>query len=36
VIPTFYEIVDGMRSRFSRRVGLKATHTGQYQVPEVA
>ena len=36
VIPTFYEILDGMRSRFSRRVGLKAPHTGQYRVPEAA
>ena len=35
VIPTFYEIFDNMRSSFSRRVGLTAPHTGQYQTFEL-
>ena len=35
VIPTFYEIFDNMRSSFSRRVGLTAPHTGQYQTFEM-
>jgi HAE1 family hydrophobic/amphiphilic exporter-1 len=34
VIPTFYEIFDGMRTWFSRRVGLTAPHTGQFRVAE--
>ena len=31
VIPTFYEIIDSMRGRFSRRVGLTPPHTGQFR-----
>jgi hydrophobic/amphiphilic exporter-1 (mainly G- bacteria), HAE1 family len=34
VIPTFYEIIDNMRSRFSRRIGLTPPHTGQFRVME--
>ena len=34
VIPTFYEILDNMRSRFSRRIGLTPPHTGQFRVME--
>ena len=35
VIPTFYEIFDGIRAWFSRRVGLTAPHTGQYRTFEM-
>ncbi|MEQ1693746.1 MAG: efflux RND transporter permease subunit, partial [Gemmatimonas sp.] len=31
VIPTFYEILDNMRSWFGRRVGLTSPHTGQFR-----
>ncbi len=34
VIPTFYEILDNMRSSFSRFVGMTPPHTGQFKVPE--
>ncbi len=35
VIPTFYEIFDGMRGWFSRRVGLTPPHTGQHRTFEL-
>ena len=31
VIPTFYEIIDNIRTSFARRVGLSAPHTGQFR-----
>ncbi|MCZ8203150.1 efflux RND transporter permease subunit [Gemmatimonas sp.] len=31
VIPTFYEIFDGWRTRLSRMVGLKPPHTGEFR-----
>jgi HAE1 family hydrophobic/amphiphilic exporter-1 len=34
VIPTFYEILDSVRTRFSSRIGLTPPHTGQYRVME--
>jgi HAE1 family hydrophobic/amphiphilic exporter-1 len=34
VIPTFYEILDSLRTRFAARVGLTPPHTGQYRVLE--
>ncbi|HYW30849.1 MAG TPA: efflux RND transporter permease subunit, partial [Gemmatimonas sp.] len=34
VIPTFYEIIDNIRSKFSEKVGLTPPHTGQYRVPD--
>ena len=36
VIPTFYEILDEMRSAFARRFGLRiAQQTAEHRVPEV-
>jgi HAE1 family hydrophobic/amphiphilic exporter-1 len=32
VIPTFYEIMDQMRSAFAQRLGLKPPHTAEHQV----
>ncbi|HJQ18780.1 MAG TPA: efflux RND transporter permease subunit, partial [Gemmatimonadaceae bacterium] len=32
VIPTFYEVMDLWRSKFSRRVGLSAPHTAEHPV----
>jgi HAE1 family hydrophobic/amphiphilic exporter-1 len=34
VIPTFYEIFDGMRGWFARRVGMTPPHTGQFRVAD--
>ena len=31
VIPTFYEIMDNMRSRVSRLFGMTPPHTGQFK-----
>src|SRR6185436_4762202 len=36
VIPTFYEIMDLWRSKFSRKVGLSAPHTAEHPVVTVA
>ena len=32
VIPTFYEVIDLLRSKFSRRVGLSVPHTAEHPV----
>jgi HAE1 family hydrophobic/amphiphilic exporter-1 len=36
VIPTFYEVMDEVRTRFSRRVGLRAPQTAEHPVPVAA
>ncbi|HVA58620.1 MAG: efflux RND transporter permease subunit [Gemmatimonadaceae bacterium] len=33
VIPTFYEIMDGWRSRLARKFGLRPPHTAEHAVP---
>jgi HAE1 family hydrophobic/amphiphilic exporter-1 len=33
VIPTFYEVMDEIRSKFARRVGLRAPQTAEHPVP---
>jgi HAE1 family hydrophobic/amphiphilic exporter-1 len=33
VIPTFYEVMDELRTKFSRRVGLRAPQTAEHPVP---
>jgi hydrophobic/amphiphilic exporter-1 (mainly G- bacteria), HAE1 family len=33
VIPTFYEVMDELRTRFSRRVGLRVPQTAEHPVP---
>jgi HAE1 family hydrophobic/amphiphilic exporter-1 len=33
VIPTFYEIMDGMRATMARRFGFKPPHTAEHAVP---
>jgi HAE1 family hydrophobic/amphiphilic exporter-1 len=35
VIPTFYEIFDGWRTRLSRMVGLKPPRTGEFRTFEM-
>jgi hydrophobic/amphiphilic exporter-1 (mainly G- bacteria), HAE1 family len=36
VIPTFYEVMDGIRSRFSGRIGLRAPQTAEHPVVSLA
>src|SRR5688500_16440840 len=36
VIPTFYEIMDELRSKFARRVGMTVSRTAEHAVPSVA
>jgi HAE1 family hydrophobic/amphiphilic exporter-1 len=36
VIPTFYEVMDEVRTKLSRRVGLSAPHTAEHPVPSAA
>ncbi|MEX2153929.1 MAG: efflux RND transporter permease subunit, partial [Gemmatimonadaceae bacterium] len=36
VIPTFYEVMDEIRTKLARRVGLGAPHTAEHPVPSVA
>ena len=36
VIPTFYEVMDEIRTKFSRRVGLRAPQTAEHPVVTVA
>jgi HAE1 family hydrophobic/amphiphilic exporter-1 len=33
VIPTFYEVMDEVRTRFARRVGMRAPQTAEHPVP---
>jgi HAE1 family hydrophobic/amphiphilic exporter-1 len=36
VIPTFYEVMDEVRTRFARRVGMRAPQTAEHPVPAAA
>ncbi len=36
VIPTFYEVMDEVRSWFSRRVGMRAPQTAEHPIPSTA
>lgn len=36
VIPTFYEVIDLARTRFSRRIGLRAPQTAEHPIPSAA
>jgi hydrophobic/amphiphilic exporter-1 (mainly G- bacteria), HAE1 family len=36
VIPTFYEVMDELRTRFARRVGMRAPQTAEHPVPAAA
>jgi hypothetical protein len=33
VIPTFYEVMDELRSKFARRVGMRVSQTAEHAVP---
>jgi hypothetical protein len=33
VIPTFYEVMDEIRTAFSRKVGLSAPKTAEHKIP---
>lgn len=36
VVPTFYELIDGLRARLARRVGLRAPQTAEHPLPSAA
>jgi HAE1 family hydrophobic/amphiphilic exporter-1 len=36
VIPTFYEVMDEIRAKFARRVGMRAPQTAEHPIPATA